>query len=54
VVSYGCGDSFAAGFTFGLGAGMSVAQAAALGARCGAVCATAHGPYEHQLTAAQL
>ena len=54
VDSYGCGDSFAAGFTYGLAAGMSVARAAALGARCGAVCATAHGPYEHQLTAAQL
>jgi ribokinase len=36
--SYGCGDSFAAGFTFGLGAGKSVAQAAAVGARAGARC----------------
>jgi ribokinase len=34
--SYGCGDSFAAGFTLGLAAGGSVADAAALGARCGA------------------
>jgi ribokinase len=34
--SYGCGDSFAAGFTFGLASGMSPAQAAAVGARCGA------------------
>jgi ribokinase len=34
--SYGCGDSFAAAFTLGLGRGDSVAQAAALGAECGA------------------
>jgi len=34
--SYGCGDSFAAGFTFGLASGMASAQAAAVGARCGA------------------
>jgi ribokinase len=34
--SYGCGDSFAAGFTFGLSAGMSVGEAADVGARCGA------------------
>jgi ribokinase len=36
--TYGCGDSFAAGFTLGLASGASVAQAAALGARCGARC----------------
>jgi ribokinase len=34
--SYGCGDSFAAGFTFGLADGEDVAGAAAVGARCGA------------------
>ncbi len=34
--SYGCGDSFAAGFTFGLAAGMAPQQAAETGARCGA------------------
>jgi ribokinase len=34
--SYGCGDAFAAGFTYGLGAGRSVAEAAAIGARWGA------------------
>jgi ribokinase len=34
--SYGCGDSFAAGFTYGLAAGESVGDAAALGARSGA------------------
>jgi len=41
--SYGCGDSFAAGFTFGLAEGRSVAQAAALGAECGARCLTRVG-----------
>lgn len=34
--SYGCGDSFAAGFTFGLARGMGPAQAAEVGAQCGA------------------
>jgi ribokinase len=34
--AYGCGDSFAAGFTLGLAAGKPVADAAALGAECGA------------------
>lgn len=41
--SYGCGDSFAAGFTFALAAGSTVAEAAALGARCGARCLTRAG-----------
>lgn len=41
--SYGCGDSFAAGFTYGLASGLSVAEAAALGARCGARCLTRAG-----------
>jgi ribokinase len=41
--SYGCGDSFAAGFTFALANGASVAEAAALGARCGARCVTRRG-----------
>jgi ribokinase len=53
VDSYGCGDSFAAGLTYGLGAGMSVPDALALAARCGAVCLTGHGPYERQLTSAE-
>jgi ribokinase len=34
--AYGCGDAFAAGFTFGLAEGASVSEAAAAGARCGA------------------
>ena len=41
--SYGAGDSFAAGFTFGLAAGGSVAEAAAVGARCGAEALTRVG-----------
>ena len=47
--SYGCGDSFAAGLTYGLGAGLEVSAALALAARCGAVCLTGRGPYQRQL-----
>jgi ribokinase len=54
VDAYGCGDSFAAGLTFGLGQGMSIDDALALAARCGAVCLTGRGPYERQLCAADL
>ncbi|MFZ1156079.1 MAG: PfkB family carbohydrate kinase [Solirubrobacteraceae bacterium] len=50
VDSYGCGDSFAAGLTYGLGAGLAVPDALALAARCGATCLTGRGPYQHQLT----
>jgi ribokinase len=46
---YGCGDSFAGGFTYGLGTGLGIDQALVLGARCGAACATGRGPYEGQL-----
>lgn len=52
--AYGCGDCFAAGFTYGLGAGMSVEDALALAARCGATVLTGRGPYERQLTAADV
>jgi ribokinase len=48
--SYGCGDSFAAGLTYGLGAGEEVPAALALAARCGATCLTGQGPYQRQLT----
>jgi ribokinase len=48
--SYGCGDSFAAGLTYGLGAGIAVPDALALAARCGAMCLTGRGPYERQLS----
>jgi ribokinase len=41
--AYGCGDSFAAGFTFGLACGFSVSEAAAAGARRGALCLTRSG-----------
>jgi ribokinase len=54
VDSYGCGDSFAAGLTYGLGAGLEVPAALALAARCGAVCLTGHGPYERQLIQADV
>jgi ribokinase len=45
VDAYGAGDCFAAGLTFGLGAGLGVAEAALLGAECGAACMTRRGPY---------
>jgi ribokinase len=49
---YGCGDSFAGGLTYGLGAGLPIAEAVDLGARCGAACATGRGPYQAQLRSA--
>jgi ribokinase len=54
VDSYGCGDSFAAGLTYGLGVGLDVTGALALAARCGAFCLTGRGPYQRQLTGAEL
>lgn len=48
--AYGCGDSFAAGLTYALGAGMPPADAVHLAARCGAACLTGRGPYSAQLT----
>jgi len=48
--AYGCGDSFAAGLTYGLGAGLAMADALDLAARCGAHCLTGRGPYGAQLT----
>jgi ribokinase len=41
--SYGCGDSFAAGFTFALAQGATPAQAAAMGANEGARCLSKAG-----------
>lgn len=52
--AYGCGDSFAAGLTYGLGVGMEIEAALQLAARCGAACLTGRGPYAGQLTAAAL
>jgi ribokinase len=49
VDSYGCGDSFAAGLTVGLGRGLPLAGALALGARCGATCLTGRGGLVPQL-----
>lgn len=54
VCAYGAGDSFAAGLTFGLGAGYSLDDALELAARCGAANAMGRGPYEGQLKAADL
>ncbi|HEX7290875.1 MAG TPA: PfkB family carbohydrate kinase [Conexibacter sp.] len=51
VDAYGCGDSFAAGLTYGLAAGMELPAALELAARCGAHCLTGRGPYAAQLTA---
>jgi ribokinase len=54
VDAYGCGDSFAAGLTYGLGAGLEVGDALALAARCGAICLTGRGPYERQLSGPEM
>jgi ribokinase len=54
VDSYGCGDSFAAGLTYGLAVGLPLVDALDLAARCGAVCLTGRGPYGRQLSAAEL
>jgi ribokinase len=50
VDSYGAGDCFAAGLTYGLADRRSPADALALGARCGAACVTGRGPYAGQLS----
>jgi ribokinase len=52
--AYGCGDSFAAGFAYGLADGMSLDQALKFAARAGAVCTTGRGPYGRQLTAREV
>ncbi|HEU4700848.1 MAG TPA: PfkB family carbohydrate kinase [Conexibacter sp.] len=52
VDAYGCGDSFAAGLTYGLAAGMELPVALELAARCGAHCLTGRGPYAAQLALA--
>jgi ribokinase len=54
VDSYGCGDSFAAGLTYALGAGLEAGDAVELAARCGAVCLSGSGPYQRQLSAEEL
>jgi ribokinase len=52
--AYGAGDSFAAGLAFALGESYDTDGALELAARCGATCMTGRGPYERQLTRAQL
>ena len=47
--AYGCGDSFAAGLTYGLGSGLPIDEAVLVAARCGAACLTGRGPYQAQL-----
>ncbi|HWG56092.1 MAG TPA: PfkB family carbohydrate kinase [Gaiellaceae bacterium] len=41
--AYGCGDCFAAGLTYGLGAGLELSQTLALAARCGAAALAGRG-----------
>jgi ribokinase len=52
--SYGAGDSFAAGLTYGLGADMETQDALALAARAGAHKLAGRAVYDNQLTAAEL
>jgi ribokinase len=52
--AYGAGDSFAAGLAFALGEGLDTEAALHLAARCGAMCLTGRGPYERQLSRADL
>jgi ribokinase len=47
--TYGAGDSFAAGLTVGLGAGLPLEEALALAARCGAAAVAGRGPSGGQL-----
>jgi ribokinase len=51
VDTYGCGDSFAAGLTFALGAGDRLDDALAFAARCGAARLAGAGPYAGELPA---
>jgi ribokinase len=52
--AYGAGDSFAAGLTYGLGAGMDIEAALEIASRCGAGNLMARGPYAGQPTAEDL
>jgi ribokinase len=54
VDAYGAGDSFAAGLTYGLGAGMDIEAALEIASRCGAGNLMARGPYAGQPTAEDL
>jgi ribokinase len=50
VDTYGAGDAFAAGLTYGLASGLDVTAALALASRCGAAVVSARGAYDGQLT----
>jgi ribokinase len=52
--SYGAGDSFAAGLTYGLGADLPIEQALEVASRCGAYKLAGRAAYDGQLTAADL
>ena len=52
VDTYGAGDSFAAGLTYGLAVGMSRDDAIALAGRCGAAALTGRGAFAGQLRTA--
>ncbi len=52
--SYGAGDSFAGGITYGLGRGLSIEEAIEIGAFCGASAIRGRGPYGAQASAEEL
>jgi ribokinase len=54
VDTYGAGDSFAAGLTIALAAGLGVEDALGVAAYCGATCVTGAGPYGAYLDASAL
>jgi ribokinase len=54
VDTYGCGDAFAAGVTFGLAARMGIDDAIEIGARCASVVLAGEGPYGRELSPALL
>ena len=49
VDTYGAGDSFEAGLTFGLATGLAIEDAVALATRCGAFAVAGRGPTGGQL-----
>ncbi|MBK5232933.1 MAG: ribokinase [Thermoleophilia bacterium] len=54
VDTYGAGDSFAGGITYGLGRGLPIEEAIAVGAFCGASAVRGRGPYGAQASAEEL
>jgi ribokinase len=50
VDSYGAGDAFAAGLTYGVAGGMPIEKALELASRCGAAVLAGRGPFEGQIT----